>query len=145
MRRELIPVFVEEILRLESPVKDHFRMARRTVTLGGVEIPAGASVMIMIGAVNRDPRAFDDPQSLRLDRPNPYEHIAFARGAHACLGQQLARTEMRISIDRLFDRTTDISVAVEHHGPAEDRRYAYEPTSLFRGLTALHLTLAPRP
>jgi cytochrome P450 len=118
-------------------------MARRTVELAGVRIPAGTSVMLMVGAVNRDPRVFDDPDQLRLGRPNHYEHIAFSRGAHTCLGQQLARTEMRVSLERIFERTTDIGIDEAQHGPRHARRYRYEPTSLFRGLTSLHLTFTP--
>lgn len=135
--RALIPAFTEEILRLESPVKDHFRMARRTTTLGGVEIPAGTSVMLMIGAINRDPHVFEYPDVVRFDRPN--RHVAFSKGPHACLGQQLARTEVRVSLERVFDRTGDIGISEAQHGPIGDRRYTYDPTSLFRGLTALHL------
>jgi cytochrome P450 len=142
--RGLIPVFVEEILRLESPIKVHFRMARRTVTLGGVTIPAGTTVMLMIGAINRDPDRFADPDELRLDRPNLFEHIAFAKGAHSCLGQQLARTEARVSLHRLLDRVEDIRISETHHGPPGARQYVYDPTFLFRGLTALHVEFTAR-
>jgi len=141
--RTLIPAFTEEILRLESPVKGHFRMARHTTTLGGVRIPAGTSIMLTIGAINRDPRAFHDPDQLRLDRPNLYEHVAFARGAHTCLGQQLARAEVRVSLERIFDRTRRLAISEAHHGPADARRYTHDPTSMFRGLTNLHLDLEP--
>jgi cytochrome P450 len=142
-QRGLIPAFTEELLRLESPVKVLYRMARRTTSLGGVEIPAGSSVMLMLGAVNRDPRTFEDPDEVRLDRPNSYEHLALSKGIHACLGQQLARAEIRVSLERIFDRTTAIEIAQEHHGPTDDRRYSYDPTSFFRGLTELHLRLVP--
>jgi cytochrome P450 len=137
--RTLIPAFIEEILRLESPIKDHFRMARRTTTLGGVTIPAGTTVMLMIGAINRDPDRFPEPDALRLDRPNLFDHVAFAKGAHSCLGQQLARTESRVSLHRILDRTTDLRISDAHHGALGERRFEYDPTSLFRGLRTLHL------
>ena len=140
--RELIPAFADEMLRIESPVKSHFRMARRTTTLGGVEIPAGTSVMLMLGAINRDPRAFEQPDEIRLDRRS-YEHVAFSKGVHSCLGQQLARMEIRVSLERALDRMRDITIAEAHHGPAGDRRYSYDPTSLFRGLKELHLEFVP--
>ena len=139
--RDAIPTFVEEILRLESPVKCHFRLARRTTTLGGVEIPAGATVMLLIGAINRDPRRFDDADAVCLDRTGIYEHVAFARGVHTCLGQQLARAEMRIALERILERTADIEISEPDHGPAGARRYDYDPTFFFRGLRSLHLEL----
>jgi cytochrome P450 len=137
--RERIPAFVEEILRLESPVQDDFRLARKTTTLGGVEIPAGTTVMVMIGAVNRDPRRFERPDEFSLDRRNAYEHVAFVRGVHTCLGQPLARAEARVGLERLLDRTADIRISEAEHGPSGARHYGYDPTSLFRGLQALHL------
>jgi cytochrome P450 len=139
--RSTLPTFVEEIFRLEAPVKSHFRLARRTTTLGGVEIPAGTTVMMLIGGINRDPRRFDDADELDLERPAIYEHVAFARGVHTCLGQQLARAEMRIALERILDRTTDLRISPTKHGPAGARGYAYDPTFFFRGLRELHLEL----
>ena len=72
--RELIPTFVEEMLRLESPIKAHFRLARRTTTVGGVRIAAGMTVMLVNGAANRDPRHFEEPteaQARPRERPGP--------------------------------------------------------------------------
>ncbi|CUU57403.1 Cytochrome P450 [Parafrankia irregularis] len=137
--RDRVPGFVEEILRLESPVQDHFRLARKATTLGGVSIPAGTTVMMMIGAVNRDPRRFDAPDEFSLDRRNSYEHVTFARGVHTCLGQPLARAEARIGLEHILDRMADIRISTVEHGPAGARRYDYDPTSLFRGLKALHV------
>ena len=72
-----------------------------------------------------------------------YEHVAFARGVHTCLGQQLARAEMRIALERILDRTTDIRISTAAHGPDGARDYAYDPTFFFRGLRELHLELTP--
>ncbi|MEZ0367169.1 cytochrome P450 [Mycobacterium sp. pUA109] len=137
--RELIPAFIEEALRIQSPTKIDFRLARKTTTLGGVHIPAGTVVMLCLGAANRDPDKFDEPDQFRLDRKNVREHIAFGRGIHTCAGAPLARVEGRITIHRLLDRMRDITISEAAHGPAGDRHYRYEPTFLLRGLTELHI------
>ena len=141
--RDEIPTFVEEIFRLESPVKSHFRLARHTTTLAGVEIPAGTTVMLLIGAINRDPARFDAADELELDRSSIYEHVAFARGVHTCIGQQLARAEMRIAVERVLDRISDIRIDATEHGASDARRYDHDPTFFFRGLRALHLDFTP--
>lgn len=141
--RSLIPSFIEESLRLESPVKSDSRLARRSTIVAGVDIPAGTVVVVLPGAVNRDPRRFDNPHEFRLDRKNVREHMAFARGVHSCPGAPLARVEGRVSIERILDRMADIAVDEARHGPAGDRRYRYEPTYILRGLTELHLTFTP--
>ncbi|KZS81501.1 cytochrome [Mycobacterium persicum] len=141
--RSLIPAFIEESLRLESPVKSDSRLARRATTVAGVDIPAGTVVMVLPGAVNRDPRRFDNPHEFRLDRRNVREHMAFARGVHSCPGAPLSRVEGRVSIERILDRMADIAADETKHGPADDRRYRYEPTYILRGLTELHLTFTP--
>jgi cytochrome P450 len=141
--RERIPDFIEEALRIESPVKADFRLARRATTVGGVEIPAGTPVMLLNGAANRDPRRFECPEEFRLDRANGKEHIAFGRGAHACPGGPLARAEGRISLERILERTRDIRLSEEHHGPPGDRRFEYEPTWVLRGLRKLYIEFTP--
>jgi cytochrome P450 len=141
--RERVPDFVEEVLRFESPVKGDFRLARRSTTVGGVEIPAGTAVMLLNGAANRDARRFDDPHELRIDRTNSRQHLSFGRGVHSCPGGPLARTEARVSVERLLDRLADIHVSDEHHGPSDARRYKYVPTFVLRGLTKLHLEFTP--
>jgi cytochrome P450 len=138
-----IPGFIEETLRIESPVKADFRLAKRPVTIGGVDIAAGTPVMLLNGAANRDPGRFECPAELRLDRPNAKEHLAFGRGAHACPGGPLARAEGRISFERILDRMHDIRLSEEHHGPPGERRFAYEPTWILRGLHELHIEFTP--
>ena len=139
----LVPVFIEETLRLESPVKTEFRLARRSTALAGVDIPAGTILMISPGAANRDPDRFDCPYEFRLDRKNVREQVAFARGAHSCPGAPLARVEGRVSLERILARMVDITADEDYHGPEDDRRYAYEPTFILRGLTELHLRFTP--
>jgi cytochrome P450 len=141
--RSKIPAFLEETLRLESPVKSHFRMASTSTTIGQVDIPAGTTVMVLPGACNRDARKFDNPNEFQTDRANVREQIAFIRGAHSCPGAPLARAEGRISLERILDRMENITIAEEYHGPADDRRYAYEPTFIMRGLSDLHITFTP--
>jgi cytochrome P450 len=139
---ELIPTFLEETLRLESPVKTDFRLARRSVTVGDVHIKAGTPVMLLNGAANRDPLLFENPTEFRLDRPSQ-AHIAFGRGAHSCPGGPLARVEGRVSVERILDRTRDIRFNEEHHGPPGARHFRYEPTWVLRGLSSLHLEFTP--
>jgi cytochrome P450 len=141
--RELIPNFVEECLRLESPVKGDFRLARVTTELGGVEIPAGTTLMVVNGAANRDPDRFEHPADFRVERTNARRHLAFGHGAHTCPGAPLARAEGRITIERLLDRMDEIRVSEQEHGPAGARRYDYVPTYILRGVSRLHLEFEP--
>jgi cytochrome P450 len=141
--RQRIPDFIEECLRIESPVKGDFRLARVTTTLKDVEIPAGSTVMVLNGAANRDPRRFDNPAEFRLDRPNGREQLAFGRGIHACPGGPLARSETRVAVERFLDRTTEIRISEKAHGSSGNRRYQYAPTYILRGLTRLRLEFDP--
>ena len=141
--RSLIPNFIEETLRLESPLRGQFRMAKVPTTLAGVEIPVGATLMIMPGAANRDPRTFEDPGAFDLHRANARRHIAFGHGPHTCAGAPLARAEGKVTLNRLFDQTADLTIDEEAHGPAGARRYDYLPTFFLRGLTNLHVELTP--
>ena len=141
--RDLIGPFIEEALRLQSPTKVDFRLARKTTTLGGVHIQAGTIIMLCLGAANRDPRKFDNPNEFRVDRKNVREHIAFGRGIHTCAGAPLARVEGQVTINRLLDRTRDMVIGEAKHGPPGHRQYRYEPTFLLRGLTELHIEFTP--
>lgn len=138
-----IPNFVEEALRYESPIKGDFRLAKTPTEVGGVEVPAGTIMMMVNGAANRDPRQFSDPDEFDLDRRNARTHIAFGRGVHACPGAPLARTEGRVGIERLLARTSEIRISEKVHGPADDRKFAYLPTFILRGLMQLHLEFTP--
>jgi cytochrome P450 len=141
--RTRIPNFVEETLRMESPIKGDFRLARVPTTVGGVDVPAGTTLMVVNGAANRDPRRFEDPGTFDPARPNARQHLAFGRGIHACPGAPLARAEGRVGIERLLDRTADIRISERAHGPADARRYRYIPTFILRGLTHLNLEFTP--
>ena len=134
-----IPEFIEEVLRMETPVKTLSRIAVEPTEIGGVAIPVGSIVTVNIAGANRDPRHFADPDSFRIDRPGVRDHISFSRGAHACIGAPLARMEVRVALDQFIKRTSDIRISEAHHGPREARRYDYEPTYLLSGLQALHV------
>jgi cytochrome P450 len=136
-----IPNFVEEVLRLQGVVKHAGRTARVTTEVAGVEIPAGTRVAVFPGAANRDPARFEAPDELRPDRPNANDHLAFGRGVHACPGGPLARVEAKVSIERFLDRTSDIAIDEEQHGPPAARRWDYEPIFVLFGLRALHLVV----
>lgn len=137
--RDRIPNFIEEMLRLESPIKSDFRLTRTATTLNGVELPAGTTMMLLLGAANRDPLHFDCPADLRVDRPNARRNVAFARGAHSCPGGPLARIEGRVTIERILDRLKDIRIDEAQHGPPGGRRFRYVPLYILRGLEALHI------
>jgi cytochrome P450 len=135
----LIPDFIEEVLRYEGPVKSSFRLARQRAKIGDVDIPAGTCVMLANAAMNRDPRRYEKPAEFCLGRPRNREHLAFGRGAHTCAGAPLARTEARISLERILTRMKDIRISEAKHGPAGARKYQYEPTYILRGLRRLYL------
>ncbi len=137
--RSLLPNFIEEALRHESPVKGDFRLSRTPVTVGDHRLGAGTTVMVLNGAANRDPRRFEAPDDFDPTRKNARQHLAFGRGIHSCPGAPLARAETRVGLERLLDRTTDIRISERKHGPAGQRDYRYIPTFILRGLTELHL------
>jgi hypothetical protein len=99
----LIKTAVEEILRFESSNQLGNRMTTEPVELSGVTMPAGTSVTLCIGAANRDPQQFNDPETLDIGR-TPNRHLAFATGAHQCAGMALARLEGAIAISRYLAR-----------------------------------------
>lgn len=107
-RPDLIPKFIEESLRLESPFRYHMRIARRDADLCGVTIPKGSTLLMMWGAANRDPAVFERPDEIDLDRPR--RHVGFGSGIHVCLGNTLARLEARIVLESLLAATQQFSV-----------------------------------
>jgi cytochrome P450 len=137
--RDLIPNFVEECLRFEGPVKGDFRLAKKPTTVGGVDVPAGSFLYIANSAANRDPRQFTNPAEFQVERENARLHVAFGRGRHACPGAPLARAEAVVSLNRMFDKTSNIRIDEKVHGPKDARRYSYLPTFILRGLTHLNI------
>lgn len=107
---ELIPAFVEEALRLESPFRYHLRSVPRNTVLGDVDIPAGATVLLFWGAANRDPAEHERPDEVVLDRQVPRHHVAFGRGIHFCVGAPLARIEGRVVLTQMLAQTSSITL-----------------------------------
>jgi cytochrome P450 len=142
--RRLIPGFLEEVLRLEGSSKITSRLALKRTKIGDMEIPAGTKVLIALAAANRDPKRWEEPGQLKLERPRIREHLAFGRGAHTCIGAPLARAEVRVILDKLFDHTSDIRLSEHHHGTAPNRDLTYEASFIVRGLEKLYLELTPR-
>jgi cytochrome P450 family 144 len=107
---EQIDAFVEEALRLESPFRQMLRSVPRDTTLGGVDIPADSTVLLMFAAGNRDPVQFDDPDSVDLTRGSPKRHLAFGHGIHFCVGAALARIEARAVLRAVLEQTRDFTL-----------------------------------
>lgn len=103
---ELIDTAVDEFLRFQSPNQLGNRMSTEAVEFDGETIPAGTRIHLCIGAANRDPRQFPDPDRLDLGR-KPNRHLAFAQGPHLCAGFSLARMEGRIAVSRFLKRFPD--------------------------------------
>ena len=107
---ELIPIFVEEALRLEPPFRYHMRFVPNDTELGGVLIPAGSTVLLLWGSANRDPAIFDNAETIDLTRQVPRRHVAFGRGIHHCVGAPLARVEARNVLGVLLAHTSAITL-----------------------------------
>ena len=109
---ELLPNAVEEMLRWVTPIKNMARTATRAVAVEGVELREGAKVVLLYESANFDPAQFTDPDVFDIERA-PNDHLAFGFGAHFCLGQALARLELRVMFDRLLDRLPDLHLVDE--------------------------------
>jgi cytochrome P450 len=128
-----IDAFVEEMLRLESPVQGLYRQAVEDCTVGGVAVSAGASLWLAYASANRDGSVFSRPDELEVERSFAQPHLAFGFGEHFCLGAALARAEARIGIDVLLRRMAEIRLG-------EENSFAYERSYALHGLSQLHLT-----
>lgn len=130
---ERIPNLVDEVLRLSSPTANMWRVAKEDAVLGGVEIPAGAFVLVSYSSANRDETQFEDPDRFDIERKNAREQIAFGRGVHVCVGAPLARREMEIGFRDLLTRLGPFSIDPEAEAPR------HRPNILLHGLASLHL------
>jgi len=129
----LITTAVEELLRFESPLQLNNRVTTAGITIGGRSFPAGTFITLGVGAANRDPAQFPDPDRLDVGR-KPNRHVAFGHGDHACAGMNVARLEARIAINGLLARFPGIERA---GAPERDRRVR------FRGFRHLPVAVAP--
>jgi cytochrome P450 len=125
--------FVEEVLRLESPVQSLMRFTHKDVELDGVTIPAGSVVNVRYGAANRDERFFECPEKLDLERPKAGAHMAFGSGTHHCLGAPLARRELTWGFQAVVDRFEDMGFAEGQND------FSYHPHFLLRSLKQLNI------
>jgi cytochrome P450 len=135
----LIPSFVDESMRLEAPVQGLFRRCTRDYVLGGVRIPAGAKVVLLYGAANRDPDVFPEPGKLDLERANSSRHLSFGFGIHSCIGRTLATAELTIAFRRLLERLGSIRLAADAPPPRHRAHFS------LRGLESLELEFDPPP
>ncbi|MFN3233278.1 MAG: cytochrome P450 [Alphaproteobacteria bacterium] len=125
--------FCEEVVRLEGPVQGLFRQAAKDVELHGVTIPEGAMVNIRYAAANRDPRHFECPNDINLERKNAGSHVGFGSGIHHCLGAPLARRELYWSFKAFTDRIDDFELT-------EGNKFRHHPNFCLRPMKELHIT-----
>ncbi|MFD3411693.1 cytochrome P450 [Streptomyces cyaneofuscatus] len=126
-----IPAVLDELLRFDSPVSTAtFRYATEALTLGGTDIPAGAPVLVALGAANRDPERFPSPDQLDANR-DAAGHLAFGHGIHRCVGAPLAKAEAEISLRAVLTRFPGLRLAV----PPDQLQWRH--ARLVRGLTSL--------
>lgn len=122
-----VPAAVEEALRWESPVQTCTRHLTRDVVLRGAAIPAGATLQCLIGAANRDPAMFPDPDRFDITRANAAQHLAFARGRHFCLGAALARLEGEVGLRVLFERLPGLCLDSQHPSAPRGHEFRAPP------------------
>lgn len=127
----LLPATVEEAARWESPVQRTWRLAKTDVEVAGHRIPAGALVILLLGAANRDPARFADPDRFDIRRRD-LGHVAFGAGVHACLGAALARLETQVAIGALLRRLPSFRLSTDQP--------VWRPTATLRGLATLPVT-----
>jgi cholest-4-en-3-one 26-monooxygenase len=109
--REVVTTAVEEMLRWVSPIKNMARTVTRDVVLRDQQLHEGDEVLLLYASANRDEDVFEDPDTFDVRR-QPNDHVAFGFGSHFCLGNSLARLEIRIMLDRLLDRLPDLTLAL---------------------------------
>ncbi len=132
----LVPAFVDECLRLESPFQGHFRVVRRATELAGTRLEPGDRLMLLWGSANRDPSAFESPDEVVLSRKRERKpQLAFGQGVHLCLGAGLARAAGRMVLEAFLAKTSAIELATD--------ALAHKPSGFVRTLTALPLRVRP--
>jgi len=126
----LIPNAVEEVLRLDSSVIAWRRRTTRAVEIGGVSVPEGACLLLLLGSANRDPTVFPDPDRLDIRRANASEHLSFGIGPHFCLGAPLARLQVRLVLEEVSSRLPSLRLA-------DGAPLQFAPNVSFRGPLSL--------
>jgi cytochrome P450 len=132
--RSLIPRFIEEVLRYEPPIQATLRLSTEESTVGGVRLPKGSLVYVLLGSALRDESHFPGADRFDMDRTET-ENLAFGHGIHFCLGAQLARLEARIALEALLARVGGLSLRSE--------QLEWLPSVTVRGLKSLSLEVHP--
>ena len=130
------PAFVEETLRLSTPTQGMFRVVKKDTRLAGVDLPAGAHVVVMFSSANRDRSIFENSDSFCPMRDGVSNHLAFGRGIHFCLGAALARLEGRVAAEELSQRLRSVTLSASND-------FEYHPSFLLRGLKRLEIQPEP--
>lgn len=136
--RSLVPAAIEEVLRYNSSQISWRRIATKPAVVGGVEIPAGAKLMLLFSGANRDPAVFGEPDRFDIHRANARNHISFGKGIHFCLGSNMARMEARVVLGVLAERVPSLRLV-------EPQQFQVHPNVQFRGPEELWLTWGSEP
>lgn len=134
---DLVPVYMEEVIRLASPAQGLFRSASKDTILGGVQIPAGSAVLILFASANRTESEFPEPDRVVMGRPNAASHLSFGKGTHFCVGAPLARVLVRESMQVLLERFGGWTIDGAAGGAVLNDSY------LLHGYTQLWVRLEP--
>lgn len=135
---ELLPGAIEEMLRWTSPVKNMCRTLTQDIEFHGTELKAGEKIMLMFESANFDESVFGDPENFRIDR-DPNSHLAFGFGTHFCMGNQLARLELKLMLSRVIARMPDLRLADAAARPA------LRAANFVSGLEAMPVLFSPGP
>lgn len=135
IQRSLLPAIIEESLRRDSSLSLVSRVATHDTVLSGCPIPAGSAVRVFTGSANRDEERYEAPEVFDPDRPTQ-RHITFGTGPHQCLGQHLARLELRTGLNAILDRLTGLRLDPDYPAPSIEG-------FAFRGPAALHVLFDP--
>jgi cytochrome P450 len=133
---ELLPNAIHELLRYDGPNQFVRRIALREMTLGERTVAAGDVLYVCVGAANRDPARWGDPDTVRIDRSDAAHHLQFGAGIHTCVGTHLARLQAEIALGALVTGLDDVELAAEP---------AWSDRMVLRGLRSLGVAFSPKP
>ena len=134
---ERMLTFVNEVLRLESPVQGLFRVVTENTTINAIDVPAGSRIMLRYAAANRDGKKYQAPDSLDIHRANAGTQLGFGAGIHHCLGANLARVEMAEAFSALLARLDHLKYSQAQNN------FHHHPSVILRGLEKLHIEFEP--
>jgi len=135
--RAVLTTAVEELLRWVSPIKNFARTVTHDVEFGGQQLAAGEELLLLYASANRDEMAFEHPERFDVTR-DPNDHVAFGFGSHFCLGNSLARLEIKVMLDRLLTRLPDLVLALPEGQPP-----SFRPANFIVGPESLPVTFTP--